>query len=136
MKITDEFTVSVPVDRAVHAWCPADRVRRRDLQRRVRIKVGPVISEFAGTGRFAEKDDAAHRPVIDARGKDSRRAGNALALIIAGLRPEGDRTVVSVDTDLKITGKVAQFGSGMIQQVSQKQLGLSVVAVIIYLLVR
>jgi carbon monoxide dehydrogenase subunit G len=135
MKITDEFTVSVPVDRAwqvltdlagIAPCMPGAQLTGFDGETyngKVRIKVGPVISEFAGTARFAEKDDAAHRAVIDARGKDSRGAGNASALITAGLRAEGDRTVVSVDTDLKITGKVAQFGSGMIKQVSEKLLG-------------
>jgi carbon monoxide dehydrogenase subunit G len=135
MKITDEFTVSVPVDRAwevltdlagIAPCMPGAQLTGFDGETyngKVRIKVGPVISEFAGTARFAEKDDAAHRAVIDARGKDSRGAGNASALITAGLRAEGDRTVVSVDTDLKISGKVAQFGSGMIKQVSEKLLG-------------
>jgi carbon monoxide dehydrogenase subunit G len=135
MKITDEFTVSVPVERAwevltdlagIAPCMPGAQLTGFDGETyngKVRIKVGPVISEFAGTARFAEKDDAAHRAVIDARGKDSRGAGNASALITAGLRAEGDRTVVSVDTDLRITGKVAQFGSGMIKQVSEKLLG-------------
>jgi carbon monoxide dehydrogenase subunit G len=135
MKISDEFTVSVPVQRAwevltdlagIAPCMPGAQLTGFDGETyngKVRIKVGPVISEFAGTARFAEKDDAAHRAVIDARGKDSRGAGNASARITAGLRAEGDRTVVSVDTDLKISGKVAQFGSGMIKQVSEKLLG-------------
>jgi carbon monoxide dehydrogenase subunit G len=135
MKITDEFTVSMPVERAwevltdlagIAPCMPGAQLTGFDGETyngKVRIKVGPVISEFAGTARFAEMDDVAHRAVIDARGKDSRGAGNASALITAGLRAEGDRTVVSVDTDLKITGKVAQFGSSMIQQVSEKLLG-------------
>jgi uncharacterized protein len=89
----------------------------------VKVKVGPVISEFAGTARFAEKDDDAYRGVIDAKGRDARSAGNAAALITAQLRPDGDSTVVNVDTDLKISGKLAQFGSGMIKEVSQKLLG-------------
>jgi carbon monoxide dehydrogenase subunit G len=135
MKITEEFTVSVPVDQAwevltdladIAPCMPGAQLTGFDAgvyQGKVRIKVGPVISEFAGTARFAEKDDDAHRAVIDARGKDSRGAGNASAMITAGLRADGDRTVVSVDTDLKISGKVAQFGSGMIKQVSEKLLG-------------
>ena len=89
----------------------------------MRIKLGPVISDFAGTARFAEKDDAAYRAVIDARGKESRGAGNASASITAGLRADGDKTIVNVDTDLRISGKVAQFGSSTIKQVSEKLLG-------------
>jgi carbon monoxide dehydrogenase subunit G len=135
MKITGEFTVSVPVERAwevltdlegIAPCMPGAQltgVQGDTYSGRVKVKVGPVISDFTGTARFAEKDDLAHRAVIDARGKDSRGAGNASAMITAGLRADGDRTVVSVDTDLKISGKVAQFGSGMINQVSEKLLG-------------
>ena len=126
MKITEEFTVSVPVERAwevltdlegIAPCMPGAQltgVQGDTYTGRVKVKVGPVISDFTGTARFAEKDDLAHRAVIDARGKDSRGAGNASAMITAGLRADGDRTVVTVDTDLKISGKVAQFGSGMI----------------------
>ncbi|MFC5262062.1 SRPBCC family protein [Kribbella qitaiheensis] len=135
MKITDEFTVSVPVEQAwqvltdlegIAPCMPGAQLTGFDgetYQGKVRVKLGPVISDFSGTARFAEKDDQAYRAVIDARGKDSRGAGNASALITAGLRADGDKTVVSIDTDLKISGKVAQFGSGMIKQVSEKLLG-------------
>jgi hypothetical protein len=88
---------------------------------KVKVKVGPVISEFAGTASFIEKDAATHHAVIDAKGRDSRGAGNASAIITAQLRADGDhRTVVTVETDLKISGKLAQFGSGMIAEVSSK----------------
>jgi len=135
MKITDEFTVSVPVEQAwrvltdlesIAPCMPGAQLTGFDgeiYRGKVRVKLGPVISDFAGTARFAEKDDQLYRAVIDARGKDSRGAGNASALITAGLRADGDKTVVSIDTDLKISGKVAQFGSGMIKQVSEKLLG-------------
>jgi carbon monoxide dehydrogenase subunit G len=135
VKITNEFTVHTPID---HAWAvltdlagiapclPGAQLTGVDgdvYRGKVKVKVGPVISEFAGTARFVERDDAAHRAVIDAKGRDPRSAGNAAALITAELRPDGDATVVSVDTDLKISGKLAQFGSGMISEVSAKLLG-------------
>jgi carbon monoxide dehydrogenase subunit G len=135
MKITNEFTVHTPVDRAwkvltdvegIAPCLPGAQLTGVDgdvYSGRVKVKVGPVISEFAGTARFTEKDDAAYRGVIDAKGRDKRSAGNAAALITARLRPDGDSTVVSVDTDLKISGKLAQFGSGMIKEVSEKLLG-------------
>jgi carbon monoxide dehydrogenase subunit G len=135
MKITNEFTVHTPIDRAwkvltdlegIAPCLPGAQLTGVDgdvYSGRVKVKVGPVISEFAGTARFTEKDDAAYRGVIDAKGRDKRSAGNAAALITARLRPDGDSTVVSVDTDLKISGKLAQFGSGMIKEVSEKLLG-------------
>ncbi len=136
MKIENEFTVSAPIDRAWAVLTDLEGIapcmpgavltgHEGDVYRgKVKIKVGPVTSEYAGTATFSERDDAEHRAVIDAKGRDSRGAGNANALITAQLRPDGDdRTVVTVVTDLKITGKIAQFGSGMIQEVSRKLLG-------------
>jgi uncharacterized protein len=135
MKIDNEFTVSVPVDRAwevltdlegVSLCLPGARltgVEGEVYGGEVRIKVGPVVSEYAGTAQFLEKDDLVHRAVIDAKGRDSRGAGNASALITVQLRAAGDHTVVRVDTDLKISGKIAQLGGGMIKDVSQKLLG-------------
>lgn len=135
MKIDHEFTVSVPVDRAwavltdleaIAPCMPGAQLTGVDgdvYSGKVKIKVGPVVSQYAGTAKFLEKDDAAHRAVIDAKGRDSRGAGNASALITAQLHPDGDRTRVTVETELKITGRIAQFGSGMIKEVSTKLLG-------------
>jgi len=135
MKIDHEFTVSVPIERAwavltdleaIAPCMPGAQLTGVDgdvYSGKVKIKVGPVVSQYAGTVKFLEKDDASYRAVIDAKGRDSRGAGNASAAITAQLRPDGDRTHVSVDTDLKITGRIAQFGSGMIKEVSNKLLG-------------
>ncbi len=140
MKITHEFTVHTPIDKAwavltdlegIAPCLPGAQLTGVDgdvYSGKVKVKVGPVISDFNGTARFVEKDDIAHRAVIDAKGRDARSAGNAAALITAELRPSGDATVVSVDTDLKISGKLAQFGSGMIKEVSGKLLGQFVAA--------
>ncbi|GAA1273478.1 carbon monoxide dehydrogenase subunit G (CoxG) family protein [Planotetraspora silvatica] len=135
MKITHDFTVSVPVERAwavltdLEAVAPCmpgaqlTGVEDGVYSGKVKVKVGPVVTEYAGTVRFAEKDDVNHHAVIDAKGRDSRGAGTAAAVITAQLTSEDDRTVVTVDTDLKISGRIAQFGSGMIKEVSQKLLG-------------
>ncbi|MFG1866944.1 SRPBCC family protein [Micromonospora arborensis] len=134
MKITNEFAVAVPIERAwavltdlegIAPCLPGAQLTGVDgdvYRGRVKVKVGPVISEFMGTARFVEKDDTAYRGVIDAKGRDARSTGNASALVTAHLRPDGDRTLVSVDTDLKISGKLAQFGSGMIKEVSGRLL--------------
>jgi carbon monoxide dehydrogenase subunit G len=134
MKITNEFTVHTPIDRAwqvltdlegIAPCMPGAQLTGVDgdvYQGKVKVKVGPVISDFAGTARFTEKDDEKYRAVIDAKGRDARSAGNASALVTAVLSPAGESTTVSVDTDLKISGKLAQFGSGMIKEVSGKLL--------------
>jgi carbon monoxide dehydrogenase subunit G len=94
-----------------------------DVLGKVKVKVGPVTSEFSGKVHFVEQDREQYRAVIDGRGKEARGTGNAAATVTAQLHPDGERTRVTVDTDLKIVGKLAQFGSGMLQQVSEKLLG-------------
>ena len=135
MKIANEFTVSAPIEKAwdvltdleqVIPLMPGAQMTGRDgddVSGKVKVKVGPVTSEFAGKVRFVEQNRDEHRAVIDAKGKEARGTGNAAATVTAQLHEAGDHTRVTVDTDLKIVGKLAQFGSGMLQQVSEKLLG-------------
>ena len=89
----------------------------------VKVKLGPIALVYNGAGTFVEKDEAAHRFVIDANGKDKRGNGTAGALVTVTMTEAGTATDVSVDTDLAITGKPAQFGRGVMQDVSDKLLG-------------
>lgn len=135
MKLDNEFTVGVPIGQAwgvltdlelIAPCMPGAQltgVTDGVYTGKVKIKVGPVTAEYAGTAHFAEKDENAYRAVIEARGRDSRGNGNANAVISAQLRPNGTSTVVNVTTDLTIAGRIAQFGSGMIKEVSAKLLG-------------
>jgi len=86
----------------------------------VKVKVGPITAQYAGVARFIEQDEAAGRAVLSAEGRDTRGAGNARATITATLTPDGDGTQVSVVTDLDVTGRVAQFGRGVLADVSAK----------------
>lgn len=139
MKIDNEFTVSAPVERAWVALTdleglapcmPGAQLTGVEpgpdgdvYSGKVKVKVGPVISQFAGTARFVERDEADRHAVVSAKGKDARGGGNASAVIDMRLRPDGaDRTAVAVSTDLSITGRLAQFGSGMIKEISEKLL--------------
>lgn len=90
----------------------------------VKVKLGPIALVYAGTGQFIERDDAAHRAVIEAKGKDKRGNGTAGATVVIQLAPAdgGSRTRVDVTTELAITGKPAQFGRGVMQDVSDKLL--------------
>ncbi|MGO9157354.1 SRPBCC family protein [Mycobacterium sp.] len=135
MKIANQFTVSAPIEQAWDVLCDLEQViplmpgaqlighEGNDYLGKVKVKVGPVISEFSGKVRFVEQDRTQHRAVIDGKGKEARGTGNAAATVTAQLHEDGQRTRVTVDTDLKIVGKLAQFGSGMLQQVSEKLLG-------------
>ena len=88
-----------------------------------KVKLGPIALVYSGTGTFLERDGDAHKFVIEAKGKDKRGNGTAGALVTAVLTAEGsDATHASVTTDLSITGKPAQFGRGVIQDVSDKLL--------------
>ena len=135
MKIANEFTVSVPIEDAwnvltdleqVIPLMPGAQMTGRDgddVLGKVKVKVGPVTSEFSGKVHFVEQDRDAHRAVIDGKGKEARGTGNAAATVTAQLHDAGDHTRVTVDTDLKVVGKLAQFGGSMLQQVSEKLLG-------------
>jgi uncharacterized protein len=135
MKIANQFTVSAPIEQAWDVLSDLEQViplmpgaqltghEGDEYLGKVKVKVGPVTSEFSGKVRFVEQDRGQHRAVIDAKGKESRGTGNAAATVTAELRQDGERTSVTVDTDVKIVGKLAQFGSGMLQQVSEKLLG-------------
>jgi uncharacterized protein len=135
MKLDNEFTVGVPIEQAwavltdlelIAPCMPGAQltgVTDGVYSGKVKIKVGPVSAEYAGTAQFSVKDETEYRAVIDARGRDSRGNGNATAVISAQLQPGGETTVVSVSTDLTIAGRIAQFGSGMIKEVSAKLLG-------------
>jgi carbon monoxide dehydrogenase subunit G len=89
----------------------------------VKVKLGPIALQYNGSGTFVEKDAEAHRFVVDAKGKDKRGNGTAGAKVTVSMTETAGSTEVSVETDLAITGKPAQFGRGVMQDVSDKLLG-------------
>jgi carbon monoxide dehydrogenase subunit G len=89
----------------------------------VKVKVGPITAQYKGAARIVETDEAAHKLVLKADGRDTRGQGNASATVTATLTADGAGTRVHIDTDLNITGKVAQFGRGVMADVSSKLLG-------------
>jgi hypothetical protein len=135
MQISDEFRVDVPLEQAWRVLLDVERiapcmpgaqlqeVEGDEYRGIVKVKVGPITAQYKGAARIVEADDAAHRIVIRAEGRDTRGQGNASANVTANLRSEGDATVVGIDTDLQVTGKVAQFGRGVMAEVSSKLLG-------------
>ncbi|WP_141014375.1 SRPBCC family protein [Nocardioides sambongensis] len=88
-----------------------------------KVKLGPIALVYTGSGRFVERDEAARRFVVEAKGRDKRGNGTAGATVTVQMAAEGDGTRVEVATDLAITGKPAQFGRGVMQDVSDKLLG-------------
>lgn len=135
MELTNRFWVAVPVEEAwtlltdvepIAPCLPGAQLTEVDgdeYRGVVRVKVGPVTAQNRGVAHFVERDAAARRAVLRAEGRETRGQGNAAATVTALLAPEGDGTEVSVLTDLVVTGKVAQFGRGVLADVSTKLLG-------------
>ncbi|MCW2602259.1 MAG: carbon monoxide dehydrogenase subunit [Pseudonocardiales bacterium] len=138
MDLVDTFVLPLPIDRAWDLLLDLERIApcmpgaqlteiEGDEHRgKVKIKVGPITAQFAGQARFTEKDAGTHRAVITAEGREARGQGNANAVVTASLTAidgphgPGTSTKVEVVTDLTISGKVAQFGRGVIADVSSK----------------
>ncbi|MDI9978867.1 SRPBCC family protein [Rhodococcus sp. IEGM 1307] len=135
MELTNTFTVDLPVAQTwdvlldlgrVIPCLPGAAVLSLDgdaFEGAVKIKVGPVSAQYKGAGRFAEKDQTNRRAVIEAEGKDVGGQGNAKATITATLSEQGSGTAVHVLTDLALSGRAANFGRGVIADVSNKILG-------------
>jgi uncharacterized protein len=135
MELTNTFDVSVPVETAWAVLTDVERIapclpgaqlqeiEGDEYRGIVKVKVGPITAQYKGKATFVEKDDVNHKAVLDASGRDTRGQGNASATITAQLEPAGDGTHVTVTTDLTVTGKVAQFGRGVLADVSAKLLG-------------
>jgi uncharacterized protein len=140
MKLENEFRVDVPVEQAWRVLLDVERiapcmpgaqlqeVEGDEYRGIVKVKVGPITAQYKGAARITEADEANHRAVIRAEGRDTRGQGNASAIVTATLQPEGAGTRVSIDSDVTITGKVSQFGRGVIADVSGKLLDQFVAA--------
>lgn len=135
MELVNEFTVKRPIEQTwntltdvptITPCLPGAALEAIDgntYSGVVRLKVGPILANFKGDASFIEKDDVKHRAVLDAKGRDTGNKGNAAAVIIAQLESiDANTTKVVVSTDLKITGKFAQFGRGAMQEISNKLL--------------
>ena len=136
MELKDSFEVAHPVDAVWEVITDVERIAPclpgaqltgsdGDVHEGlVKVKVGPITSQYKGKASFTERDDAAHRLLMSASGRDTRGAGNASAEITVALEAVTETsTRVSVHTDLTITGKVAQFGRGVLADVSRKLMG-------------
>jgi hypothetical protein len=86
----------------------------------VKVKVGPITAQYKGAAKLAKVDEATRTITIDASGRDTRGQGNASAMITVVMRDDNGGTVVDIDTALQVTGKVAQFGRGVMTEVSAK----------------
>lgn len=135
MEIADSFRVSTALEDTWRVLLDIERIapclpgaqlqeiEGDEYRGIVKVKVGPITAQYKGSAHLTEVDEAARRIVIDAAGRDTRGQGNAKAKIVVSMRPEGAGTAVDIATELAITGKVAQFGRGVLADVSAKLVG-------------
>lgn len=135
MTLEHHFTIPAPVDTVWRALLDPERVapcfpgatitsvNGDEFTGTVQVRLGPIALQYKGQGRFTETDESAHRAVIEASGAASGGQSTAAAMVTATLVENGTGTAVTVATDLSITGKPAQFGRGLLEDVGKKIIG-------------
>ncbi|MCW2997243.1 MAG: carbon monoxide dehydrogenase subunit [Solirubrobacterales bacterium] len=132
MELTNEFSVAAPIDQVWPVLTDIERIAPcvpgfkltgaadGEYQGMMKVKVGAVQTSYDCTIRFVELDDANHRAVITASGRELKGQGGVTALITSTLTSDGQSTQASVVTSLDVTGRVAQFGRGILADVSNR----------------
>lgn len=140
MKLTHDFLVRLPVDQAWTVLTDLERIAPcmpgvhldsadgDEFGGRLKVKVGPITADYAGVARFVERDVEAWTVVWRAEGRETRGKGNAAATVTMELSAEDAGTRVQVLTDLAISGRLAQFGRGVLGEVSNRLLAQFVAA--------
>ncbi|GLP73661.1 carbon monoxide dehydrogenase subunit G [Mycobacterium antarcticum] len=131
MELNNEFRVAVPTATTWKVLTDIERIAPclpgatlltvdgDDFTGTVKVKVGPITVSYQGEASFQERDELAQRVVLKATGKETRGNGQAAAVVTAQLKDDGTTgTLVSITTDLTISGKAAQFGRGVLADVS------------------
>lgn len=132
MELNHDFQVSVPIEQAWGVLTDLERIAPcmpgaqlvevdgDEYRGVVRVKVGPITTQYKGTAKMVDLDPIAHRAVLRAEGRETRGQGAASATVTATLTASEGGTEVHIETDLDISGKVAQFGRGALGEVSGK----------------
>jgi carbon monoxide dehydrogenase subunit G len=132
--IKDSFHVATPLEQTWSTLLDIERiapcmpgaqlqeVEGDEYRGVVKIKVGPIQAQYKGAARLALVDPATRTIKIDASGRDTRGQGNASAMITVTMVGDASGTTVDIDTEVNVTGKVAQFGRGEMSKISAKLL--------------
>jgi carbon monoxide dehydrogenase subunit G len=135
MQLSDSFTLAVPVERLwavltdvelIAPCVPGFKLKEisdPDYIGKMTIKVGAVTVTYDATITFVERDDDARRAVLSVKGREARGGGAVEATVTANLSEEDGRTTAEMVTDLEISGRVAQFGRGIIADVASRLTG-------------
>jgi uncharacterized protein len=133
MQIENEFEVAAPPERVFEFLLDVNRVVTcmpgaelsevvdpDTFKGRVKIKVGPITVAYNGTARIAERDEAARRAVLQADGRETTGPGSARASAVMTVEPSGSGSRVKLATDFSVAGRVANFGRGVMEDVSRR----------------
>src|SRR3954471_18681249 len=134
MKLENEFTVPASIDQAWDVLLDVPRVapclpgatvepergEQGEYKGQMKIKIGPITASYKGTVKIQEADEATHSVAMRAQAKDARGQGTAAATITSTMQEVADGTKITVVTDMRVTGPAAQFGRGVMQDVSAK----------------
>ena len=132
MKIQNEIEVAAPPEELFDVLSDVERVapllpgatlegKEGDAYTgAVKLKIGPITASYRGRLRFLELDEESHRAVMEASAQETNGQGNAQATITASVSGSDSQSVLSLDTDLEVRGKAAQFGRGVLGNVSQR----------------
>ena len=133
MQLENSFAVNAPPDRVFAYLLDVNKVvgcvpgaelsevvDENTFKGKVKVKVGPITVAYSGTARIAERDDAGRSATLEAEGRETTGPGSARAKAIMKVDAEGDGSVVKVTTDYSVAGRVAQFGRGVMEDVSRR----------------
>jgi carbon monoxide dehydrogenase subunit G len=135
MKLENEFTVPAPLEQAWEVLLDVERVAPclpgaaiegsdgDEHKGTMTIKIGPITTRYSGTVKIEEADESARRAVMRAQARDQRGQGTAAATITSTMEEVEGGTRVHVETEMRVTGPAAQFGRGVMQDVSAKLMG-------------
>ena len=127
MKFDNSFEVSLPPDQAWPVLMDVERIAPcmpgaalteivddKTFKGTVSVRLGPVALTFEGEAQFEEMDEAAHTATVKAQGRDPKGRGGAYAIVTFRLEPSEAGSTVLIETDLTLSGSVAQYGLSLI----------------------
>src|ERR1700738_5073289 len=136
MQLENSFSVGAPPDRVFAYLLDVNKVvgcvpgaelsevvDPTTFKGKVKIKVGPVTVAYSGTARIVDRNDGAHTATLEAEGRETTGPGSARAKAFMSVVSEGDASVVKIVTDYNVAGRVAQFGRGVMEDVSKRLVG-------------
>lgn len=136
MQLENSFSVAAPPERVfaylldvnkVVSCVPgaelSEVVDPTTFKGKVKIKVGPITVAYNGTARIADRDDSAHSATLEAEGRETTGPGSARAKALMSVAADGTGSMVKIVTDYNVAGRVAQFGRGVMEDVSRRLVG-------------